>query len=160
MAKQLAGEWEQIGRFNVETLIYDTLYYQFNETDGIVNEIVYGILTDSGKYEHVYSVTSQTLLRIDSVTQTAIHEFSFQTDSTGFLKHYNLEKGKAHLSDSKGNVFSMGFKIFIKDSVPFIQFDNPDSTKSIAQVKLSADRLELHWTEQVRETFKKLSNLQ
>jgi hypothetical protein len=150
---QLAGEWEQIGLFEQDIPMYDTLYYKFNNVDSIIDKIIYGIWTDSGKYEHIYSADTKTFLSADTVSQIEIYHFVFLTDSSGVLEHYYIEKNRINLADSKEIDYTRNFQMLTKESLTYIQFDSKDGDNNIAGVSILGDKLELQWNERVTEKF-------
>lgn len=156
---QLAGAWMDIGTFENNIPMYDSVYIRFEDTDDSVwTTMIHGIWTDSGMYEHFYDIESSELLKIDTVAEFEIYEYNFLTDTTGFINNYQFSPSRSYKEHPRIQGFKQNFQLEITDSIPVIMIENADGTISTPSIKnISKKKLELGWGDKITNKFEKIN---
>jgi hypothetical protein len=155
---KIEGKWMHVGLFKKGIPMYDTLYHRIPNLDSLKSEVIYGIWTDSGKYEHVYNEKTNSLVRIDSSKELEIFSFSFFNDSIGVCNQFQTEPDELFKKALSNSGYKQKFKIFFKDTLPNIEFENTNGTaiNTACILSTSSDKLELQWNSKITEKFERL----
>lgn len=125
----LEGNWKYEGIKYHDEYLYDTLFTIYPITNGVNDEVVYGIATDSGLFEHKYSMNPLTwsigdIKSIKISDEMEVFRYHFTSDNAGYTDYFNITEGDVIAANMHS--FSKRFEILEKKDTSYLLIHNSD----------------------------------
>ncbi|TNE28696.1 MAG: hypothetical protein EP346_08400 [Bacteroidetes bacterium] len=126
----LEGNWKYVGLKYQDEYLYDTLYTIYPMTNGMNDEVVFGIATDSGLFEHKYSLNPSTwsigdLQSVKMSEEIEVFRYHFTSIQAGITDYFNITKGD--VIEANMHSYSKRFEVLENNDTPNLMIHNSNS---------------------------------